>query len=458
MPPAASHLAAICCASVLVAACARPAEWHDQSVRSFYEARHASVVAQNWDLSCGAAALATILTYQHGDPVSERDVAAGMLRKTSAELVRQRLGFSLLDLKRYAESRGYDADGYGDLAVTDLLKFGPTIVPILVRGNSHFVIFRGMQGDRVLLADPAFGNRTMPLAEFESVWQGRLGFTVSRRDGVPPPNALAVGPADFWASSTDDRTEKLVRAELREDELAAQPADGERQVASSAPTPPEAPTGAAAAPLDPPHADVAASMVSQTETEAGASSAPTQRQSHDEPVVAAAAPARSRDGAAEAAAAHPPEATPSRAHILVPAQQTAVVAAGPASRLAPPLFAGTSLSTGGSFADGHTKTVATPEAAAEDLTAALRQRGEQSLAAGDIAAARLYLSRLSALGDAHAAFLVGETYDAAFLDSGQILGIRPDTEQALRWYRKAAAMGDADAQRRVERLTTAASS
>ena len=34
----------------------------------------------------------------------------------------------------------------------------PTIVPVHLMGYSHLVVFRGIESDRVLLADPAFGN------------------------------------------------------------------------------------------------------------------------------------------------------------------------------------------------------------------------------------------------------------------------------------------------------------
>ena len=43
--------------------------------------RRDRVVVQKWDLSCGAAALATILTYQHGDPVPEREIATGLIQR-----------------------------------------------------------------------------------------------------------------------------------------------------------------------------------------------------------------------------------------------------------------------------------------------------------------------------------------------------------------------------------------
>src|SRR5262249_28097603 len=51
-------------------------------VHSLQEIRQDGVVVQQWDTSCGAAALATVLTYSLHDPVSEREVATGMLRMT----------------------------------------------------------------------------------------------------------------------------------------------------------------------------------------------------------------------------------------------------------------------------------------------------------------------------------------------------------------------------------------
>src|SRR5690606_5283590 len=76
-------------------------------VTSLLEMRRDRVVVQQWDLSCGAAALATLLNYQHGDAVSEREVARGLIQREEyleqPLLVQARQGFSLLDLKRYVE-------------------------------------------------------------------------------------------------------------------------------------------------------------------------------------------------------------------------------------------------------------------------------------------------------------------------------------------------------------------
>jgi len=176
------------------------------SVRSLMEVRKQNIVIQNWDLSCGAAALATILNYQHGESVSEREVATRMMSReeylANPMLVRLRQGFSLLDMKRFVDDRGYNGIGLGQMTLAHLIERAPVIVPINAYGYQHFVVFRGVLDNRVLLADPAFGNRTMQLADFESAWIdfteiGRVGFVVVRKDGLIPPNLLAPDPGEF---------------------------------------------------------------------------------------------------------------------------------------------------------------------------------------------------------------------------------------------------------------------
>src|SRR5262249_40664713 len=92
-------------------------------------------------------------------------------------------GFSLLDLKRFVVSRGHLADGYGKLDILALARLAPAIVPTVVGGNNHFVVVRGVREGHVLLADPAFGNRTMTVERFEAIWPRRIGFVVRRHEG-----------------------------------------------------------------------------------------------------------------------------------------------------------------------------------------------------------------------------------------------------------------------------------
>jgi uncharacterized protein len=192
--------------TTLVSAAAAAESDGRRAVRSLLEMRREKVVVQDWDLSCGAAVLATLLTYQHGDPVPEKEIAKGLIHRqeylADPTRVQKGGGFSLLDLQRYVDQRGYEGIGYGQLTFQNLIEFAPLIVPISSNGYDHFVVFRGVWGNRVLLADPAWGNRTMPVERFESVWMdspefGKVGFVVKRRDGAEPPNQLTPEPDDF---------------------------------------------------------------------------------------------------------------------------------------------------------------------------------------------------------------------------------------------------------------------
>ncbi|MBC6980522.1 C39 family peptidase [Caulobacter sp. 17J80-11] len=165
--------------------------------------RQDKVVVQKFDLSCGAAALATILNYQHGDHVTEKEIARGLISRKEyiahPELVRIREGFSMLDLKRYVSSRGYEGVGFGKLTLRDLITYAPMITPMNFIGYNHFVVVTGVRDGTVYFADPAFGNRTMPAEAFEKAWinhpkMGRVGFVVRRTDGREPPNQL--GPSE----------------------------------------------------------------------------------------------------------------------------------------------------------------------------------------------------------------------------------------------------------------------
>lgn len=139
-------------------------------VRSLVELRFKNVVKQAFDLSCGAAALATILNYYYDDPVPEQRIVDHAIALGDRDKI-LRDGFSLLDLKRFAESQGYVSAGYRLGSTEDLAKLKvPAITLTNVRGYAHFVVIKGVAGGQVYIADPAFGNRSRSLKAFESEW------------------------------------------------------------------------------------------------------------------------------------------------------------------------------------------------------------------------------------------------------------------------------------------------
>jgi predicted double-glycine peptidase len=173
--------------TVAVLSCTQTAD--ARPVVSLLEARQNGVVIQKFDISCGAAAEATLLHLKFNDNVTERQVALILIDREeylkNPRIVRAREGFSLLDLKRFAEQRGYIGEGLGQMTLDDLRQVEPAIVPLRLHGYNHFVVFRGIANDRVVLADPAYGNRAMTLDRFMDAWIslpeiGRVAFVVKR--------------------------------------------------------------------------------------------------------------------------------------------------------------------------------------------------------------------------------------------------------------------------------------
>jgi len=87
-----------------------------------------------------------------------------------------------------------------------------------------------------------------------------------------------------------------------------------------------------------------------------------------------------------------------------------------------------------------------------DEIATLYRRSEQLIGQGDIAGARLLLTRAAEAGDARSALALGATYDAANLGRLGVRGIAPDAAQAQAWYAKAAEFGSSEASRRLEQF------
>jgi TPR repeat protein len=80
------------------------------------------------------------------------------------------------------------------------------------------------------------------------------------------------------------------------------------------------------------------------------------------------------------------------------------------------------------------------------------ERARALVKSNDIAAARLIFTRLANNGVAEAAFELGRTYDPEFLKTIPVAGLEPDREVAWQWYKRAAALGNADAKSRLAKL------
>jgi Predicted double-glycine peptidase len=156
------------------------------------EARYTHLVAQSTDFSCGAAALATILKYAYGKNTNEDEVMRGMLQVSDPDRVRQR-GFSLLNMKHFVQTLGLRGRGFEMRAdVLHKIKI-PTIVLLDIKGYKHFTVLKKATHDKVYLADPALGNKSIGLKEFAAGWNGVVFAVIG--DGLDM-NSVLLTPAE----------------------------------------------------------------------------------------------------------------------------------------------------------------------------------------------------------------------------------------------------------------------
>ena len=98
------------------------------------------------------------------------------------------------------------------------------------------------------------------------------------------------------------------------------------------------------------------------------------------------------------------------------------------------------------------ETAALPPPAPDADPAALIDRGDALLKAGDVAAARSAFERAAAGGSSQAAIGVGKTYDPLVLAKIGARGVRGDPVQAASWYARAGEAGDEEGQQRLHAL------
>jgi len=149
-------------------------------VFSMKEQRFQKTIHQQYDFSCGSAALATLLTHHYNFPVSEQEVFREMfVRGDQAKIKKE--GFSLLDIKNYLATRGFEADGY--VAEVEKLSVAgiPAIALVKEQGYHHFVVVKGLRDGRVLIGDPSSGTRAIPKSQFTEMWANKILFVIKNR-------------------------------------------------------------------------------------------------------------------------------------------------------------------------------------------------------------------------------------------------------------------------------------
>ncbi|MGD9981259.1 MAG: C39 family peptidase [Hyphomonadaceae bacterium] len=164
------------------------------SVVSWRDIPFRTVVRQQYDYSCGSAAVATLLRFHYGLRVNEGDVFQSMYERGDQARIRE-VGFSMLDMRSYLEGRGFRADGLR-LSLARLAELEVPAIALITHNNyRHFVVVKGISRDRVLVGDPTFGLQTYSREDFQEVWNGVVLAIRAPPDGWP---AAAYNRAEEW--------------------------------------------------------------------------------------------------------------------------------------------------------------------------------------------------------------------------------------------------------------------
>jgi predicted double-glycine peptidase len=171
-------------------------------IKSWIEFKNENLVRQEYDYSCGSAALATILKYYYNLQISEKDVLDSTLQakgldisnKTSLEDGQTNLSF--FDLSEYANKIGFKGVGLAmDMQSLQNLQV-PVILFVKVRKDEHFTVYKSMDTNYVYLADSSFGNIKVSIAKFQEMF-------FQRDDLKHPGKILAIIPQNKYNTNNE---------------------------------------------------------------------------------------------------------------------------------------------------------------------------------------------------------------------------------------------------------------
>jgi predicted double-glycine peptidase len=162
-------------------------------LKSWKTLRDQHLVKQNFDYSCGAASLATILRF-YGKNVTELQIMQAMGREDGIA--------SFEDMAKVLPKFGFKGQGIA-LSFEQLTHLKvPVVAYLSPEREDHFTVIRGISKDYVWIGDPSWGNRILTRARFLKMWQTRADSNLAGKILVILPQ----GPQQLakWAFETPE--------------------------------------------------------------------------------------------------------------------------------------------------------------------------------------------------------------------------------------------------------------
>ncbi|AYR25665.1 C39 family peptidase [Herbaspirillum rubrisubalbicans] len=176
------------------------------AIRSWKSLRDVDVVKQDFDYSCSAASLATLLNGFYGQSLTEESLLKAMDKGD--------LKASFEDMQKILPRFGFKAQGFA-ASYEQLVKLkAPVVVYLKHRKDDHFSVLRGINENMVWLADPSLGNRTYSKAQFLEMWQTRNDKEREELSGkilaILPLNSKVSSNSNFFSKNPRRQTIQAV--------------------------------------------------------------------------------------------------------------------------------------------------------------------------------------------------------------------------------------------------------
>lgn len=161
--------------------------------KSFIERKFDGVIGQTADFTCGAASIATVLTFYWNRPTSEIEVLEIIRSRYTAEQWKNREGngVSFDDLIFATKKLGYEAAG-AEISLEDLPKLAAPVILHLDKGKfQHFSVLRRAASEVYYFADSIVGQTVLTQADLRPQYTGKALAIAKRKADLPTGSALS---------------------------------------------------------------------------------------------------------------------------------------------------------------------------------------------------------------------------------------------------------------------------
>ncbi len=165
-------------------------------IKSWIEFKNENLTKQQFDYSCGAGSLSTILTHFYDKNITEVMILDNILKikkidKDKKELENSTFDLSFADLTEIANLNNFKALGLA-IEFESLYKIkSPVILYVKIRKNEHFTVFKAIDEHFVYLADPSMGNIKVKLSKFKEMFFQRNDYKFKGKILAVLPNSEA---------------------------------------------------------------------------------------------------------------------------------------------------------------------------------------------------------------------------------------------------------------------------